>query len=74
MNEFLEQSLDISQQKIIDIEKNMAIIQDNITQLSESLKETQRYLVKLAVNQQEITKRVSQWPYLVVSNREDDTA
>ena len=74
MNEFLEQSLDISQQKIIDIEKNMAIIQDNITQLSESLKETQRYLVKLAVNQQEITKRVSQWPYIVVSNREDDTA
>ena len=74
MNEFLEQSLDISQQKIFDIEKNMAIIQDNITQLSESLKETQRYLVKLAVNQQEITKRVSQWPYIVVSNREDDTA
>jgi len=74
MSEFLEQSLDITQQKIVDIEKNMAIIQDNITQLSESLKETQRYLVKLAVNQQEITKRVSQWPYIVVANREDDTA
>jgi hypothetical protein len=32
--------------------------------LTESLKDTQRYLVKLASNQMELNKRVSTWPYI----------
>jgi len=72
MEEFLEQDLDIYAQKIINMEKNVASLEDQIDKLTESLKETQKFIVKLAYNQQEITKRISQWPYLVVSHREDD--
>jgi hypothetical protein len=73
MEEYLEESLDITNQKIINIEKDLAAVQDQISALTESLKETQRYLIKLAVNQQELTKRISQWPYIVVSKREEDS-
>lgn len=73
MEEYLEESLDITNQKIINIEKDLAAVQDQISALTESLKETQRYLIKLAVNQQELTKRISQWPYIVVSRREEDS-
>jgi predicted nucleic acid-binding Zn-ribbon protein len=73
MEEYLEESLDITNQKIINIEKDIAAVQDQISALTESLKETQRYLIKLAVNQQELTKRISQWPYIVVSKREEDS-
>jgi len=73
MEEYLEESLDITKQKIINIEKDIAIVQDQISALTESLKETQRYLIKLAVNQQQLTKRISQWPYIVVPSREEDS-
>lgn len=70
--QYLEQELDINNQKIKNLEKSIDSIQDSITQLNESLKDTQRYLVKLAHNQMELTKRISQWPYIVVTDREDD--
>lgn len=72
MNEYIDQDLNLVEQKMVNVEKNLMIIEDQISRLTESLKETQRYLVKLAYNQQELTKRISQWPYIVVSNREND--
>ena len=43
---------------------------ENIVQLSEQIKQTQTFLIKMAQNQAEITKRVSLWPYIAVpSNR-----
>ena len=72
MIDSLESDLDISTQKIKNLEKEVADIQNVIYQLSESLKETQRYLVKLAHNQSELTKRVSMWPYIVVEKNEGE--
>lgn len=70
--EYLDQELDIATQKIKNLEKDIAIIQENVFALTEGLKETQRYLVKLAHNQMELTKRISEWPYIIVTNKEDE--
>jgi len=45
---------------------------DSLNTQIESIKETQRYLIKLARNQQELTKRISAWPYIVVNNRDEE--
>jgi hypothetical protein len=69
--------LDYTLNKVSDIEKEIIIIQEqlafitvNIDRQIESLKETQKYLIKLAQNQQELTKRIYAWPYLVVEKGE----
>lgn len=67
----LEEELDITNSKIVEIEKNMAIMQDNIYTISEQIKEVQRYLIMLAKNQSEVTKKVSQWPFIAVPSNED---
>jgi hypothetical protein len=67
--EFSESQLDLTINKIVDIEKNICAIQDNISVLSEQLRETQRYLIKLAHNQAELTKRVSTWPFLTIDTK-----
>lgn len=64
--EFYDEQLDLVNNKIIQLEKNIVILQENVTHLSEQLKETQRYLIKLAHNQSEVTKRVSAWPFIAV--------
>lgn len=64
--EYTDEQLDITMQKIVDIEKNLCIMQDNITTLSEQIRETQRYLIKMAHNQTELAKRVATWPYISV--------
>lgn len=67
MIESLELQLDRHENRLLEIEKNICIIQDNITELSEQLKETQRYLIKLAQAQSEVAKRVTAWPYIHVN-------
>ena len=62
----LSDQLDVSDSRLIEMEKSICIMQDNITTLSEQLRETQRYLIKLAHNQAEITKRLSMWPYIAI--------
>jgi hypothetical protein len=54
-----------------EIEKNIIILQENQMTISEQLKETQKFLVKIARNQHEISKRITQWPYIAVEPRED---
>jgi uncharacterized coiled-coil protein SlyX len=63
---FSQEQLDITDSRLMELEKTICILQENITTLSEQLRETQRYLIKLAHNQAEITKRVSTWPYLAI--------
>jgi len=62
----LEEELETTNSKIIEIEKNICVLQDNVMEIAEQLKETQRYLMMLAKNQAEITKRISNWPYIPV--------
>ena len=64
--------LEQTKNRITDLEKNISIMHNNIITVSEQIKETQLYLIKLAKNQSDITKRVTQWPYLVVNTKKDD--
>lgn len=72
MTQFYDEQLDITNGRLKQIEKNMAIMQENIYTVAEQIKETQMFLIKLAKNQSEITKRISQWPYIPVPERGND--
>lgn len=69
---FLEEDLELNNNKIAQLEKNLLIAQDNILTLAEQVKESQKYIVKLMQNQSILTKRISQWPFLAVSSNEGD--
>ena len=62
----LEEDLDLVQSRMVEIEKNITMLNENCQHLADHMRETQRFLVKLAHNQAEITKRLSQWPYIAV--------
>jgi uncharacterized coiled-coil protein SlyX len=70
---FTEEQLDLSESRITEIEKTICILQDNMSELSEHIRETQRYLIKLAHHQAEITKRISTWPFITVDINRDET-
>lgn len=62
----LEHDLDITTQKIANLEEKIDNTRELLLQTIDSLKDTQRYLMKMAHNQSEITKRVSLWPYIAI--------
>jgi hypothetical protein len=62
----LEEELDVTTQKIANLENQLFRTHELLLQTIDSLKETQRFLMKLAYNQSEITKRISLWPYIAV--------
>lgn len=66
MSQSLEQELDIVMNRIIEMEKLMSIVQENQLTLADQIKETQRFLIKLAKNQSEISKRITHWPFIAV--------
>ena len=70
---FTEEQLDLSEARITEIEKSICIMQDSMTELSVHIRETQRYLIKLAHHQSEITKRISAWPFIAVNSNRDET-
>ena len=70
---FTEEQLDLSDARITEIEKSICIMQDSMTELSEHIRESQRYLIKLAHHQSEITKRISAWPFIAVDSSRDET-
>jgi len=71
MSQSLEQELDTVLGRLMQIEKDMVILQENQMTLSEQLKETQRYLIKIAKNHSEISKRLASWPFIAVERGED---
>jgi len=68
----LEEELDVTNNRLAELEKNIMIIQDSILTLAEQVKESQRYIIKLAHNQSIVTKRISQWPFIAVPSNEGD--
>lgn len=62
----LEEELDVTNNRLAELEKNIMIIQDSILTLAEQVKESQRYIIKLAHNQSIVTKRISQWPFIEI--------
>jgi hypothetical protein len=69
--QYLDEELDMTNQKIQNLEKEIAYTRELLGQTIESLKETQRYLMKLAYNQADVTKKVSHWPFIVVSEKDE---
>ena len=69
--QYLDEELDMTNQKIQNLEKEIAYTSELLGQTIESLKETQRYLMKLAYNQADVTKKVSHWPFIVVSEKDE---
>lgn len=75
MEDYYEVQLDLTKAKIIELEKEITVLSENLMTVAEQIKETQRFIIKMAQNQAEITKRVSQWPYIAVpSERGDEDA
>jgi len=70
--EYLDEELDITSQKILRLEKEIEVTREMLVQTIESLKETQRYLVKLAYNQADVTRKFSHWPFIAVSSEKDN--
>lgn len=66
--QYFEEELDITIQKIKHLEDEIFKTHELLLQTMDSLKETQRFLVKVAYNQSEMAKRVSSWPYIAVSD------
>ena len=48
-------------------------MQDQYLNLTQHIRETQRYLIKLAQTHHQLSKRVSQWPYLTISSEDNET-
>jgi len=69
--QYLDEELDMTNQKIQNLEKEITYTRELLGQTIESLKETQRYLMKLAYNQADVTKKVSHWPFIVVSEKDE---
>lgn len=66
MTEYYEEQLELAKNKITGLEKQVVLLQDSVYNMSEQIKDTQRYLIKLAHNQSEIAKHVSSWPFVAV--------
>lgn len=71
MIEYYDEQLDLTKNRITELEKNLSILQEHMTTIAEEIKQTQYFIMKLAKNQSEITKRVSHWPYLAVSHKDE---
>lgn len=70
--QYYEEQLDLTNSRITELEKNITLLQENLYTVAEQLKETQRFLIKLAHSQSEIAKRVSTWPFLAVHQRDEE--
>lgn len=58
--------------RIDQLESTLSIMHHNMTMLNDSLKDTQKYLVGVATNQNMIAKRIALWPYIPVAKDEEE--
>lgn len=72
MDEYFEEQLNTTKSRITELEKDIIVLQENLLTVTDQLKETQRFLIKLVHNQSEIARRVSSWPFLTVNERDGD--
>lgn len=70
--QYLDDDLDLTAQKLKYLEKELMVNRELISSCIESIKDTQRYLMKLAYNQAELTKKISTWPYIVVPSEKPE--
>ena len=66
MSEHSEKDLKKIEGRMSEMEKNLAIAQENLYVLNGQIKDTQRVLTKLAHIQNEMSRRMVQWPFVAV--------
>lgn len=72
MVEYYDEQLDLTKARILQLEKELAVQHEVLSTTVDQLKETQRFLLKLAHNQAEISKRISAWPFISVRARDEE--
>ena len=70
MSEYSEKDSELIKGRMAQLEKNLAIAQENIYVLSSQIKDTQRVLTKMAQIQNEMSRRMVQWPFVAVDANE----
>jgi hypothetical protein len=55
--------------KMDNLEKEVIDIHERYLTVAETLREMQRYMVKMAQNQAQIAQQISLWPYIVVEKK-----
>jgi len=68
MSESSEKDLDQTNLKMKQLEKNLEIAQENLYLLNSQIKDTQRVLTKMAHIQNEMSRRMVQWPFVAVDS------
>ena len=66
MSQHSEKDSEKIEGRMSEIEKNLAIAQENLYLLNSQIKDTQKVLVKLAKVQNEMSRRMVQWPFIAV--------
>jgi len=69
--QFSEDPLDQTSSRLKQLEENICIMQEGITHLSDHVKHTQQYLMKLAHHQADIATKLSSWPFIAVKSERD---
>lgn len=67
----LEEDLDITSSRITELEKEVIHLKESVFTLYEQLKESQKYIIRLAHNQSQMTKRIATWPFIGVEKHND---
>ena len=63
------EEFDVLQTKLETLEKEVIDIHERYLTVAESIREMQKYMVKMAQNQARIATQVSDWPYIVVEKK-----
>ena len=60
---------EILRERIAQLEEAVMSLSADIQNLSSSMKDMQRFIVKMATNQSQLAERVSMWPYVKVESK-----
>jgi|688.fasta_scaffold2137190_2 hypothetical protein len=60
------ENFDLQKQKIAYLEKEVIKLQDDLSLVVASVREVQKYLIRLAHNQAVVSEQVAAWPYVKI--------
>jgi hypothetical protein len=62
---------DYLEKKLARLESEVTDIHERYLTVAETIRETHRYLIKLAQNQAQIADQLARWPYIVVEKKKE---
>jgi hypothetical protein len=62
---------DYLEKKLARLESEVTDIHERYLTIAETIRETHRYLIKLAQNQAQIADQLARWPYIVVEKKKE---